>query len=105
VFKAFRYSPSLAHQPAHRYASNLAVWPWLIPTGTELTRSGPTGSNPSTNAVTVERGWERIDFQVLDWNPAHGFYRRLGIEHVGDWLRSAALPPRICPTGVDPTRD
>src|SRR5438105_10194519 len=38
-------------------------------------------------AIAVERGWERIDFQVLDWNPAHGFYRRLGIEHLGEWLR------------------
>jgi hypothetical protein len=24
---------------------------------------------------------------VLDWNPARGFYRRLGIEYLGDWLR------------------
>ena len=38
-------------------------------------------------AVAVERGWERIDFQVLDWNPARGFYRRLGLEHLGEWLR------------------
>jgi hypothetical protein len=65
-------------------------------------------------AIAVERGWERIDFQVLDWNPARRFYRRLGIEHLGDWLRyggdAAALrrlaardlPPRICPTGLDP---
>ena len=37
--------------------------------------------------IAVERGWERIDFQVLDWNPARGFYRRLGLEHLGDWLR------------------
>jgi hypothetical protein len=62
-------------------------------------------------AIAVERGWERIDFQVLDWNPARGFYRRLGIEHLGDWLRyggdAAALrrlaaedlPPRICRRG------
>ena len=35
-------------------------------------------------AIAVERGWERIDFQVLDWNPARGFYR---IEYLGDWLR------------------
>jgi GNAT superfamily N-acetyltransferase len=27
-------------------------------------------------AIAVERGWERIDFQVLDWNPVRGFYRR-----------------------------
>jgi GNAT superfamily N-acetyltransferase len=38
-------------------------------------------------AIAVQLGWERIDFQVLDWNPARGFYRRLGIEHLGDWLR------------------
>jgi GNAT superfamily N-acetyltransferase len=38
-------------------------------------------------AIAIERGWERIDFQVLDWNPARNFYRRLGIEHLGDWLR------------------
>jgi GNAT superfamily N-acetyltransferase len=24
-------------------------------------------------AIAVERGWERIDFQVVDWNPARGF--------------------------------
>jgi GNAT superfamily N-acetyltransferase len=41
-------------------------------------------------AVAVERGWGRIDFQVLDWNPARDFYRRLGIEHLGDWLRYGA---------------
>ena len=38
-------------------------------------------------AVAVERGWGRIDFQVLDWNPARRFYERLGLGHVGDWLR------------------
>jgi hypothetical protein len=38
-------------------------------------------------AIAVERGWERIDFQVLDWNPARGVYRRLGIEYLGLRLR------------------
>jgi GNAT superfamily N-acetyltransferase len=38
-------------------------------------------------AIAVERGWGRIDFQVLDWNPARTFYERLGLGHVGDWLR------------------
>ena len=38
-------------------------------------------------SVAVERGWGRIDFQVLDWNPARRFYERLGLGHVGDWLR------------------
>ena len=30
-------------------------------------------------AIAVERGWSRLDLQVLDWNPARGFYQRLGI--------------------------
>lgn len=38
-------------------------------------------------AIAIERGWGRIDFQVLDWNPARRFYERLGLGHVGDWLR------------------
>ncbi|HTV45895.1 MAG TPA: GNAT family N-acetyltransferase [Stellaceae bacterium] len=41
-------------------------------------------------AIAVERGWGRIDFQVLDWNPARDFYRRLGMEHLGEWLRYGA---------------
>jgi hypothetical protein len=40
-------------------------------------------------AIAVERGWEWIDFQMLDWNSARGFYHRLGIEHLSDWLRYA----------------
>jgi GNAT superfamily N-acetyltransferase len=38
-------------------------------------------------AIAVERGWGRIDFQVLDWNPARRFYERIGLGQVGDWLR------------------
>ena len=38
-------------------------------------------------AIAVERGWGRIDFHVLDWNPARQFYERLGMAHVGEWLR------------------
>ena len=63
-------------------------------------------------AIAVERGWERIDFQVLDWNPARGFYRRLGIEYLGDWLRyggDAAALRRLAAEdlpdrGLTPTR-
>ena len=60
-------------------------------------------------AIAVERGWERIDFQVLGWNPARGFYRRLGIEHLGDWLRyggdGAALRRLAARRRLTPTRD
>ena len=38
-------------------------------------------------AIALERGWGRIDFHVLDWNPARRFYERLGLGHVEDWLR------------------
>jgi GNAT superfamily N-acetyltransferase len=41
-------------------------------------------------AIAVERGWERIDFQVLDWNPARNFYHRLDMEHLSPWLRYGA---------------
>lgn len=38
-------------------------------------------------AIAIERGWGRVDFQVLDWNPARGFYEQLGLAQVGEWLR------------------
>lgn len=41
-------------------------------------------------AIAVGRGWGRIDFQVLEWNPARAFYHRLGMAHVGEWLRYGA---------------
>ena len=41
-------------------------------------------------AIAVERGWGRIDFHVLDWNPAREFYHRLGMEHHREWLRYGA---------------
>jgi GNAT superfamily N-acetyltransferase len=41
-------------------------------------------------AVAVARGWGRIDFHVLDWNPARRFYEKLGIGHLGGWLRYGA---------------
>jgi GNAT superfamily N-acetyltransferase len=41
-------------------------------------------------AVAVERGWGRIDFHVLDWNPARNFYHRLGMAHLDEWLRYGA---------------
>lgn len=40
--------------------------------------------------IAVERGWGRIDFHVLDWNPAREFYHRLGMENLSEWLRYGA---------------
>ena len=36
--------------------------------------------------VAVRHGAQRLDLSVLEWNPARGFYHRLGIEHRSDWL-------------------
>ena len=54
--------------------------------------------------IAVERGWGRIDFHVLDWNPAREFYQRLGMHHHGEWLRyggDAAALTRLA--AADPT--
>jgi GNAT superfamily N-acetyltransferase len=37
-------------------------------------------------ATAVERGCRRIDLEVLDWNPARGFYDRLGFRRQEAWL-------------------
>jgi GNAT superfamily N-acetyltransferase len=37
-------------------------------------------------AIAVERDWPALHFNVLDWNPARGFYQRLGITTRSEWL-------------------
>lgn len=34
----------------------------------------------------VERGCRRVDLNVLDWNPARGFYDRIGFHQMKEWL-------------------
>lgn len=34
----------------------------------------------------VERGYRRVDLSVLDWNPARGFYDRVGFRQMREWL-------------------
>lgn len=34
----------------------------------------------------LARGYKRIDLNVLDWNPARGFYERLGFRWMRSWL-------------------
>jgi GNAT superfamily N-acetyltransferase len=34
----------------------------------------------------VERGYRRVDLNVLDWNPARGFYDRIGFRQLQEWL-------------------
>jgi GNAT superfamily N-acetyltransferase len=46
-------------------------------------------------AIVLERGWGRFDFSVLNWNPARGFYHRLGFEHLEEWLPYRATGERL----------
>ena len=60
---------------------------------TEAARGQGVGRRLMTRlaAIAIERGWGRIDFQVLDWNnPARNFYHRLGMGHLSEWLRYGA---------------
>lgn len=36
--------------------------------------------------ICVERGYPRLDWAVLDWNPARDFYHAIGAEHQSEWL-------------------
>jgi GNAT superfamily N-acetyltransferase len=55
--------------------------------------------------IAVERGWGRIDFHVLDWNPARGFYHRLGMGHVSGWLRYGADEQTLRRLAAEERRD
>jgi GNAT superfamily N-acetyltransferase len=35
--------------------------------------------------IAQSRGCARIDLAVLDWNPARGFYNRIGFRHAEPW--------------------
>lgn len=38
--------------------------------------------------LAAERGCQRLEWSVLDWNePAIAFYRQLGAEPLGDWIK------------------
>ena len=55
--------------------------------------------------MAVERGWGRIDFHVLEWNPAREFYHRLGMRHVNGWLRYGADSEGLRRLAADDRRD
>ena len=37
-------------------------------------------------AIALERGWGRLDLNVLHWNPAREFYARIGMHPREDWI-------------------
>lgn len=46
-------------------------------------------------AIALERDWPALHLMVLDWNPARGFYHRLGIEPRADWQPYGATGERL----------
>ena len=37
--------------------------------------------------ITVQRGWGRLEWSVLDWNePSIGFYKKLGATAMDEWM-------------------
>lgn len=76
------------------YTFNYSVWTaarglfiediWVMP---EERRGGVARALMQGLARECEaKGYKRIDLNVLDWNPARGFYERLGYRWIRNWL-------------------
>jgi GNAT superfamily N-acetyltransferase len=76
------------------YTFNYSVWTaargifiediWVVP---EERRGGVARALMRGLAKEcTARGYKRIDLNVLDWNPARGFYERLGYRWIRNWL-------------------
>lgn len=56
-------------------------------------------------AIAVERGWGRFDFQMLHWNPARGFYDRLGFQPLEEWRSFRASGEALHRLAAEDERD
>jgi GNAT superfamily N-acetyltransferase len=76
------------------YTFNYSVWTaargifiediWVVP---EQRRGGVARALMVALAKEcAAKGYRRIDLNVLDWNPARGFYERLGYGWIRNWL-------------------
>ena len=46
-------------------------------------------------AVCVERGYERLDWWVLHWNPAREFYHAIGAKAMDEWIPYRLTEPAL----------
>jgi GNAT superfamily N-acetyltransferase len=46
-------------------------------------------------SICVERGYPRLDWWVLDWNPAVDFYRRIGAVPMDEWTVNRLTGPAL----------
>ena len=76
------------------YTFNYSVWTaargifiediWVVP---EERRGGVARALMAALArECAAKDFKRIDLNVLDWNPARGFYERLGFRWIRNWL-------------------
>ncbi len=76
------------------YTFNYSVWTaargifiediWVVP---EERRGGVARALMAALALEcAAKGYRRIDLNVLDWNPARGFYERIGFKWIRSWL-------------------
>lgn len=76
------------------YTFNYSVWTaargifiediWVVP---EERRGGVARALMAALArECMAKGYRRIDLNVLDWNPARGFYERIGFRWIHNWL-------------------
>jgi ribosomal protein S18 acetylase RimI-like enzyme len=76
------------------YTFNYSVWTaargvfiediWVVP---EARRGGVARALMAALArECVAKGYRRIDLNVLDWNPARGFYEKIGFKWIKTWL-------------------
>ena len=76
------------------YTFNYSVWTaargifiediWVVP---EARRGGVARALLRALArECLAEGYKRIDLNVLDWNPARAFYRKLGFTWIQNWL-------------------
>ncbi|MFF5175485.1 GNAT family N-acetyltransferase [Micromonospora sp. NPDC000089] len=58
--------------------------------------------------ICVRRGYQRLDWWMLNWNPAAGFYAAIGADRLDEWvpyrLTGAALRDLAGQAGTVPTR-
>lgn len=64
-------------------------------------RPGPRGSGlgrallAALATVCVERGYARMDWSMLDWNPARGFYAAVGAQPQDEWVSYRLTGPAL----------
>ena len=55
--------------------------------------------------VCVQRGYQRLEWWVLDWNPARGFYAAIGADALTEWIPYRVSGEALTRLAAAPDRD